>query len=115
MPVASAVFIWYCHDDGQLMNELVRRRPGSTGSKTKELINHVSTRAAVDPDITIQDPHDIAFSFGIRPAHIANLGVWSKLGRGTIIVDEDFGRGRGVGSNNVFQEWKSGVGARGDA
>ena len=45
--------------------------------ETAQPINHIPTYAPADPDIAVDDPHDIAFRFAVSAAHVPDLGVWA--------------------------------------
>lgn len=44
-----------------------------------EAVDHVAGDAAADPDVAVDDPDDVAVSFAVAPAHVADLGVGPEV------------------------------------
>ena len=66
------------------------------GAKATKAINHGSHGRGTDPDITVNDPDNVALSFSITMAHVPDLGIGTELVLRTaaealriVIFDED--------------------------
>lgn len=61
--------------------ELVDKFVGLSSSEPTQSIDHAASNTSSKPDITVNDPNNVTLGLSIRTAHIANLGVWSKVGQ----------------------------------
>ena len=80
------------HDEGELVDEFVILLSGRVfacfGGEATEQIDHAACYVWADPDVAIDYPDDVAFGFAVGSAHVANLGVWTQIGRMSMLTSQ---------------------------
>lgn len=84
-------------------------------TKATQQVYQSSTNPLPNPNITIENPYNIAFCFSIRMTHITNLGIWTERilvlqQKRILIFDQYLDIGVSEIVANALKDGKGGIG-----